>query len=384
MDESQSDRRLEFAASLFSGQPQFERFRSCDAIFPTTTIRRSGPVFPFGSAPRELPERYSFEGSARSLSEFLREVDTTGLLVVKDDDIAFEQYWHGYTQQTRCLSMSVAKSFVSALIGIALDEAHFQSIEDPITRYVPELKGSGYDGVRIKDILQMSSGVRWNEDYSDPESDINRFAKAWAFGSSLDDCTRGCVPELPPGSFNRYVSMDTQALGMLLVRTTGESLSKYLEDRIWKKLGMECDAYWMTDEDGMELALGGLCVTLRDYARFGRLYLRGGDWEGQQVIPAQWVRDSVSPDAPHLQPGLNDASESELGYGLQWWLPNNPDGEYLAIGVYGQFIYLYPKEQLLITKTSANRNYAQTDDEAGFRELEHIEMFRAIAGHLRR
>jgi hypothetical protein len=132
----------------------------------------------------------------------------------------------------------------------------------------------------------------------------------------------------------------------------------------------------------MELALGGLLVTLRDYARFGRLYLRGGEWQGEQIVPAQWVVDSVTPDGTHLEPGLNDASESELGYGLQWWLPEHPDGDYLAIGIYGQFIYVHPREKLVISKTSANRNYGQTNDESSYRELEHIEVFRAIAREL--
>jgi CubicO group peptidase (beta-lactamase class C family) len=378
-----NDSHKAFSLNLFSGQQQFENFRSCDKIFPTTPIHRSGPIFEFGNAPRDLPETYLYEGSTKNLINFLDEVDTTGMLVIKNDTIIYEDYWHGYTRQTRCLSMSVAKSFVSALVGIALDEECFSSIEDPITQYVPELNGSGYDGVRIKDILQMSSGVRWNEDYSDPDSDINRLGDALDSGKSLDDCASACVAELPPGSYNRYVSMDTQVLGMLLVRTTGESISKYLETRIWKKLGMECDAYWLVGDDGMEMAFFGLNVTLRDYARFGRLYLLGGNWQGEQIVPAQWVADSVTPDAPHLQPGVNDLSEEEMGYGMQWWLPNNPDGEYLAIGVYGQFIYVYPREQLVIAKTSANRNYGLTDEEPSWRELEHIKMFRAIAQQLK-
>jgi hypothetical protein len=154
-----NDSHKAFSLNLFSGQQQFENFRSCDKIFPTTPIHRSGPIFEFGNAPRDLPETYLYEGSTKNLINFLDEVDTTGMLVIKNDTIIYEDYWHGYTRQTRCLSMSVAKSFVSALVGIALDEECFSSIEDPITQYVPELNGSGYDGVRIKDILQMSSGV---------------------------------------------------------------------------------------------------------------------------------------------------------------------------------------------------------------------------------
>lgn len=375
-------RLLYFAVNLFSGKEQVENFRSLDTIFPHTVIRRAGPVFDFDSAPGTLPDTYQFNSETHDLRQFLEETDTTALLVIKDDAVIFEEYYRGNTRDTKWISWSMAKSFVSALVGIAVADGRITSIEEPVTKYVPELVGSGYDGVRIKDILQMSSGVRWNEDYSDWNADINRFGRTLAFGGSFDEFCATLVRELEPGTYNRYVSMDTQVLGMLLVRATGQPLSAYLEQKIWQRIGMESDAYWIGDRTGMELALGGLNVTARDYAKFGRLYLHEGQWEGEEIVPAAWVRASVVPDAPHLQPGENEQSDWVMGYGYQWWIPENPDGEFMAIGVYQQFIYIYPRERLIIVKNSAMSDYGVDDSDESYREVEAVEVFRTIAAHL--
>jgi CubicO group peptidase (beta-lactamase class C family) len=377
-------RRLPFVLSLFSGAEQVENFRAMNRLFSSAPVRRSGPAFRFKTRLAALPETYVFEGETRSLEAFLAEVDTTGMLVVKEDVIVSEEYFLGNRESSQCLSWSVAKSLTSALVGIAVEEGLIRSIEEPVTAYVPELKGSGYDGVRIKDILQMSSGVEWNEDYSDFNSDINRIGRTYVTGSSFDDLVASMDGELEPGTFNRYVSMDTQALGMLLVRATGKSLAAYTEEKLWSKIGAEYDAYWLTDDGGMEWAFGGFNAALRDYAKLGRLYLHHGNWNGEQVVPARWVLESVTPDAPHLLPGRdNPHSDYHWGYGYQWWIPPDPDGEFMAVGVYNQFIYVYPKETLVIAKTSANHNYGIESSEAYYREDEHIAMFRAIAAHLR-
>src|SRR5690606_34488046 len=143
------------------------------------------------------------------------------------------------------------------------------------------------------------------------------------------------VRERPPGTFHHYVSIDTQVLGMLVHRICGTTLTEYLEQKIWQPIGMERDAYWMLDSTGMEVALGGLNVALRDYARFGLLYLNDGRWQGQQVVPAEWVRASIRADAPHLTAGKdNPASSSSWGYGYQWWIPDPDMGDYTAAGIY--------------------------------------------------
>jgi len=195
----------------------------------------------------------------------------------------------------------------------------------------------------------------------------------------------------------------------VLRRVNGRPLSEYLEEKLWQPLGMESDALWLVDGTGMEVAFGGLNAVLRDWVRFGRLYLHEGEWNGRQIIPAEWVRASITPDAPHLQPGQNPLSNWVLGYGYQWWLPENPEGDFLAIGVYGQFLYVHPRHGVVIARSSAYADYNAPPERAGAgdgfpeetlagaeadsgrsntdgddMELEAIQAFRAIASDLAR
>lgn len=378
-----SDGRMAFVTSLFTGVEQYEYFNRLAEIFPHHVIKASSVphALPRG-ATSELPAQYSYEGQQRDTKAFLEQTDTAALLVLADGRIVYENYWLTGGPDTHWMSMSVGKSFVSALVGIAVAEGRIASIEDPITRYVPELAGSAYDGVRIKDVLQMSSGARWNEDYSDPDSDIMRYLHAFGSGGSLDQFTASLVRQREPGTYNYYNSTDTQALGMLLVRATGQSLAAYAQEKLWEPLGMERDAYWITDDQGMEMAAGGLQVVARDYAKLGQLYLDGGRWQGRQIVPEAWVRDSVTPDAPHVMPGLNP--DYPLGYGYQWWVPPGDEGEFSAIGVYNQFVYVNPTRKLVIVKLSANSAYGTTSDDSSWRELESFEFFRAIGASMER
>jgi len=376
-----SDGRMAFVNSLFTGVEQYAYFNRLAEIFPHHVIKASSMpyAFPVGTT-RQLPPQYRFGGEQRDTKTFLEETDTAALLVLADGKIVYENYWLTGGPDTHWMSMSVGKSFVSALVGIAVAEGRIQSIEDPITRYVPQLAGSAYDGVRIKDVLQMSSGARWNEDYSDPDSDIMRYLDVFGSGGSLDDFTATLVRQREPGTYNYYNSTDTQALGMLLVKATGQSLAAYAQEKLWEPLGMERDAYWITDDQGMEMAAGGLQVVARDYAKLGQLYLQGGRWQGRQIVPEAWVHDSVTPDAPHVMPGLDPAYP--LGYGYQWWVPPGDEGEFSAIGVYNQFVYVNPTRRLVIVKLSANSVYGTTADDSSWRELESFEVFRAIGRSL--
>ncbi len=369
--------RLYRVVHLFDQDVIVENFLTMETIFPVSTIApaKTPFIFPQGTA-LPLPQSFIYQGETIDVQQWFDETQTTGLLVIKNGEIIFEDYYRGHREDGHHISWSVAKSFTSALVGIALEEGAFGSIEDPVTQYVPELNGSSYDGVRIKDILQMSSGAKFNEDYGDYDSDINKFGRILALGGSLDDFSASLDREVEPGSRHHYVSIDTQVLGMLLVRVTGKSLSQYLQEKIWQPLGMEYPAYFITDDSGMELALGGLNVSLRDYAKLGQLYLNNGRWGDQQIVPEQWVRDSVTPDAPHLLPGDNPLSDSVWGYGYQWWIPTDPDGDFLAAGIYNQYIYIYPKHGLVIVKNTANHNY--TSDKEPSKAM-HVAFFREIA-----
>lgn len=375
--------RVDYITSLFTGADQRDNFqRVAQSAFPVVvmTPAPSPSPFPMG-APMALPATYSHEGSARDLNAFLDETETMALLVLRDGVIRHEWYapWGG--QRVPWVSMSVAKSFISAALGIAVEEGFVRSIERPVTDYLPELAGSAYDGVRIKDILQMSSGAGWNEDYSDPESDIIRLA-----GVTLDEVT-GSFNQFTttlkraraPGSFNLYNSTDTQVLGWLLARATGRAIRDYMEEKLWHPLGMEDAGTWICDGQGMEMAFGGLNATARDYAKIGELFRLGGRWHGRQIVPEAWVKASVTPDAAHLMPGDTGLSDSLFGYGYQWWVPEGTEGEYSAIGVYNQFVYVNPAHGVVITKLSASRRYGETNDESSYREFETMSMFRAIA-----
>jgi CubicO group peptidase (beta-lactamase class C family) len=195
---------------------------------------------------------------------------------------------------------------------------------------------------------------------------------------SLNDFVTTLTNERQPGTFNRYVSADTQVLGMVLEGATGQKLTDYTREKLWQYLGAEFDAEWLTDPMGTEMAFGGFNAALRDYARFGLLYLnQGRNFQGKQLVPAEWVKASVTPDAPHLMPGRNNPnSPFPMGYGYQWWIPENPEGDFLAIGIYGQFIYVHPGHKVVIAKTSAYVDYNNSGDEM---EFESVEAFRAIA-----
>ena len=377
-------RRIEFARTLFKDRDHVAEFRNMRAFFPTAVVRASGSPSELAQGPQvDLPASFDFRGTRIDTASFLALTDTTGLIIVKDDKVVFERYFRGTDTHTRTVAWSLSKSFASALVGIAVAEGKIHSIGDPVTRYAPELAGSAYDGVRIKDVLQMSSGASWTEDSSDPHSDVARFGHAVAFGRPLDAFAASLTREHLPGTYLRYNSMDTQVLGMVLRHATGMSLAAYLSARIWQPLGMQDPAFYLTDRSGVEFAAGGLNATLRDDARFGLLYAHYGNWRGVQIIPAEWVRASVTPDAPQLMPGRRPSSTEFWGYGYQWWVPDL-HGEYAAVGIFNQFIYVNPRERLVIAKSSANHAYGTGHgyDETKDHESGHLALFKAIEATL--
>lgn len=358
----------------------FANFRSTDTIFKTKLLKKSAEayVLPEGEA-ITLPKNFDYKGQTLNTEQFLKDSATSGLLVLKNNNIVYQQYSEGDTEDSRHISFSMSKSLISALIGIAIEEGKIKSIKQALTDYVPMLKNTGYDGVTIEQALNMASGVKFNEDYADPDSDINRFGQALALGDSFDEFAASLVREKEPGTFHHYVSIDTQVLGMALTRATGKTITEYSQEKIWSKIGTEHDAYWIVDDYGMEMALGGLNASLRDYTRLGRLYLNQGNWNGEQIVPKQWVIDSLKTDKPYLTPGKNSLSTSIWGYGYQWWIPEDPDGDFMAVGIYNQFIYVYPKQNLIITKLSSNLKFTDNDSLFG---KQTISLFKAIAASL--
>jgi CubicO group peptidase (beta-lactamase class C family) len=373
--------RLYQLANLYNEDSIDRNFINIDKIFSVSEpIPVSDNPYTFPRRDFVLPETFFFDGEQRLLSEELGHYKTDGLIVLHNGNLLYENYWNNNSATSKHIAFSVTKSFVSALVGIALDEGLIDNIEDPITKYLSDFNGTGYEGVRIKDILQMSSGVDFNEDYADPKSDINRFGRATARGSSFRDFAKSLERGREPGTYHHYVSIDTQVLGFLLAEVTGMPLKEYLYKKIWNKIGMEDDAFFIVDNNGVEMALGGLNATLRDYAKFGELYLNRGKWNGEQVVPASWVDASHTTDGPHLKPGESELSSSPWGYGLQWWVPGFPDTDYTASGVYNQYIYIDPLTNVVIAKTSSNHRYTS---EKEYSKAAHVAMFRAIAESIR-
>ena len=372
------EERLSWASSLFTGVEQYQNFNRVYEFFPTSELIPSNTPLIFEHGPSiELPSHFIFQDNLINVNEYLSRTDVTALLILKDGKITYENYWLTGGKSVKWLSASVAKSFISALIGIAIDQGYINSVDDAVTVYVPQLKDSAYDGVRIKDILQMSSGASWNEDYSDPNSDINRSVRIFALGGSLDEFTASLKNEKKPGTFNRYNSTDTQVLGMLLREATGISVTQYMQKMLWDPIGAEDNAYWLLDSENMEVAYGGFNATARDYAKLGELYRLEGNINGTQIVPSNWIQASITPDAAHLMPGENTLSDYPLGYGYQWWIPDD-SGDFMAIGVYNQFIYVSPQNNVVAVQLSANNIYGTNEELSTLSEFESISFLKAI------
>lgn len=260
-------------AALFSGVPQYDNFARMQHNNAVSNMVPSMQPFDFAEGARiSLPTTYEFEGDTRNLHMLLGGTHTSALLVLKQGVVRYEQYWLTGGREVQWISMSVAKSFVSAHVGIAMSEGHIASTEEPIDKYATGLKGSAYEGVRIKDVLQMSSGARWNEDYSDKDSEIFRLSEATGPGGSFDKFMASMPRDTEPGTRCMYNSADTQALGMLVAGATGVSLTEYMQAKLYTPLGMESSGHWMVDSVGRELAYAGLLMTARDFAKLGELY----------------------------------------------------------------------------------------------------------------
>ena len=371
--------RVHKVKTLYDKDKIVYNFLNMDKIFPTREIKASKNPKPLKRNIKTLPETFFFEGEEKNLQEYLDYFWSDGMIVLHKNEMVYENYWLGNNENKRHISWSVAKSFISALVGIAYEEGLIDSLDDPVTKYLDDFKETGYDGVTIKDILQMSSGVLFNEAYADYDSDINRFGRAVATGTSMRDFSKTLTREREPGTYMHYVSINTQVLGFLLQEVTNKSISQYLYNKIWNPLGMEDSAYFILDDVKDEFALGGLNATLRDYAKFGLLYLQNGRWNDNQIISKQWIEDSHSTDGIHLVPGERETSSNPWGYGYQWWVPGFPDTDYTASGVYNQYIYIDPLSEIVIAKTSSNYKYTS---ELQMSKDMHMAMFRAIANHI--
>ncbi len=276
-----------------------------------------------------------------------------GLVIVQDGRVRFERYGLGFGPKGRWTSFSVAKSFTSTLVGAAIKDGYIKSLDDKVSQYIPDLRGSAYDDVSVAQLLTMSSGVRWNEDYEDPKSDVASFNNAEPEKGM--DATVSYMRRLPrahpPGTVWHYNTGETNLIGVLVSSATKKPLSQYLEEKIWKPAGMEAKATWLLGKTGHEIAGCCLQAATRDFARMGLFVLANGNAAGQQIVPPDWFAA-----ATHKQ---KDIGEPGKGYGYQWWTYD--DGSVAAQGIFGQGIFIDPKRRLVI---ASNADWPRADEGA--------------------
>ena len=283
------------------------------------------------------------------IDEYMASQRAAGLVIVQDGKIRLERYGLGFGPKGRWTSFSVAKSFTSTLVGAAIKDGYIKSLDDKVSQYIPDLRGSAYDDVSVAQLLTMSSGVRWNEDYEDPKADVAMFNNAEPEKGM--DATVSYMRKLPrahpPGKVWHYNTGETNLIGVLVSSATKKSLSTYLEEKIWKPAGMEAKATWLLGKTGHEIAGCCLQAAPRDFARMGLFVLANGHVGangagGQQIVPADWFAA-----ATHKQ---KDIGEPGKGYGYQWWTYD--DGTVAAQGIFGQGIFIDPRRRLVIASNA--------------------------------
>jgi CubicO group peptidase (beta-lactamase class C family) len=299
---------------------------------------------------------------------YMKDQRTAGLVIIQDGKIRLEKYGLGFSADGRWTSFSVAKSFTSTLVGAAIKDGYIKSIDDKVSDYIPDLKGSVYDNVTIKQLLTMTSGVKWNEDYADPKSDVALFNahKAEPGVDVTVSYMRKLKREAPPGTKWVYKTGETNLIGVLVSSATEKNLSDYLSEKVWRPFGMEHDASWLLGSTGHEISGCCLQASTRDFARFGLFILGGGIAEGKSVLPDGWIAEATTKHA--------DTNQAEYGYGYQWWTVN--DGSYAARGIFGQGIFIDPKRKLVI---ASNSNWPQaTDLQGGDQDKKRFAFYKQV------
>jgi CubicO group peptidase (beta-lactamase class C family) len=343
--------------TLFDPQKAPDNFAHMQDLFPAAPIAASSHPLPLPRSIRPLPEFISIGTRPFRLNDLLDRTRTTSLTVIRKGTILAETFQEGYDDTSRATSFSVAKSFVGTLIGVALHKGWINGLSDGLTEYLPELEDTAWDGVTIENVLQMSSGIDFSEDYDDPGADAYTiFDSIFKDGKAIDELAASYPRRSPPGDRFHYASINTHILAMLLRKVSGKSLPDLLQSELWEPLGAEEKAYWLTDLEGTAVGFWGLNALPRDYARLGLLMLSNGKApDGTQLLPENWVKRATTPDRASLWPG---AINSFWGYQYHWWVPAPAfEKDYAAIGIWGQFIYVDRQNDVVIVKTSADPDF---------------------------
>lgn len=375
------DAAAERTRNTFAGKmlpaAQLQMFRNYGWKFPHRTVNRSGSVQLLPKAAAELADvSIAAAGGPYDLVDYVARNRVAGLMVIKSGRVLLEHHEFGNDANTPWISNSIAKSVATTLVGAAIRDGYILSVDQPLTHYLPQLIGTGYDGVSIRDVLQMTTALRWDENYTDPASERRQMLEiqmAQQPGAVLDYLARR--PRLgAPGTRWEYATGDAHVLGPLLRAATGGWVSDYLSAKIWSTVGMEHAAtWWLESPDGLEMCGSGIAATMRDYARFGLFMLNGAVVNGRSILPDGWIAEATVP---------RQIGGKQVDYGYMWWPVASRDrsfhdGAYSARGIFGQYIYINPAHDLVIVTLSlrAKPRYSEVIPDNDF--------FNAVTGALR-
>ncbi len=320
--------------------------------FPSLEIEKGETTFYFDKLNEnknlQIPKKYNLDNKFDNFDSFLENKKCVSFIVIRNDTILYENYFSGYGDSSVITTFSASKSFVSALVGIAIEEGYIYSTNEPITKYIPELVNPGFDKITIENLLNMRSGIKFTESYASPFADMPKYY----YGTNLLKYIGKLKVEDEPGIKYNYQSVNTILLGLIVERATNTKLNKYIEQKLWKPIEMQYDASWSVDSKEHQVFKANCCLNGRsiDYAKFGRLYLNKGSWNGNQVVPEKWVERSTSI--------INDSRDSQgYPYTCQWRVLEN--GAFFAKGILGQYIFVYPAKNLIFIRQG--KGYGKID-----------------------
>ena len=355
-------------------EERVEVYREMERILPSRRIEGAANIYEFPENLMPLDLTYEWEGQAKSLDTYIEERTVTSLVVLKDGELVFEDYYLDANREDRMTSWSVAKSYVATLINIAVEEGKISSLDDTVDMYVPDFEGTDYGKATLRHLLMMSSGIGFNEDYEVEGSDIRKlFFNVFLFNADVDKMVRQYKQDRAPGQDLDYISPNTHVLSAVVRHVYDKPVAEIADEKIFKPLG-SAYAYWNQDRKGEKgKAIGYCCLSVRpvDYAKFGQMYLQNGEWNGKQIVSKEWVDTVATPQADFQDPKRN-STYGDFGYSYQFWIPPDYDDEFYAAGYNGQFIWVDRKRGVVIVRTAADRNY-------GGQSHENIAVMRAIA-----
>lgn len=314
----------------------FKKFPSVEMKKGETTFRFAEPL---AKTAFQIPKKFNPDNDWPNFEDFIAAHKTVAFLVVRDDTLLYENYYDGYDDTSIIPAFSMAKSFVSALVGIAIEEGYIQSTNLPIIAFLPELKNPGMEKITIENLLNMRSGIDFNEGYNSPFADMAKYY----YGTNLEKYIAKLKVKEPPDKTYDYISVNTLLLSLILERATNIKINKYLEQKIWQPIGMESDGSWSVDSKKNQTVKSFCCINTvaRDYARFGRLYLKKGNWEGKQIVSEKWIERSTSV--------INDSRDSQ-GYPYTYQWRTLESGAFFAKGIMGQYILVDPEKNLIFVR----------------------------------